>query len=77
MNHVNFLIPLLPTNWQMMLLWRDDYTILDPVTLLSTGTTGSASLVAFSAVPIPAALPLFGVALGGIFGLAKAKRKAA
>ena len=77
LNHVNFLIPLLPANWQIMSVWRDDYTILDPVTLVSNGETGSASFVAFSAVPIPAALPLFGVALGGIFGLARTKRKVA
>ena len=77
LNHVNFLIPLLPADWQIMYVSRDDYTILDPGTLLSTGTTGSASVVAFSAVPIPAALPLFGVALGGIFSLARTKRKAA
>ena len=77
LNHVNFLIPLLPADWQIMYVSRDDYTILDPVTLIPNGTTGSASFVAFSAVPIPAALPLFGVALGGIFGLARIKRKAA
>ena len=77
LNHVNFLIPLLPANWQIMYVSRDDYTLLDPVTLTSNGVTGSASFVAFSAVPIPAALPLFGAAIGGIFSLARKKREAA
>jgi hypothetical protein len=72
--HVSFLIPLLPTNWQFLLVSLDTYDVLDSATLaLRISGVGSSADFSVAPVPLPAALPLFTLALGGLAAVKRAR----
>jgi hypothetical protein len=58
--HLNFLIPLLPSNWNILYVAAESYQ------QIGGPFAGFNTVVAYSVVPVPAALPLFAVALGGL-----------
>jgi hypothetical protein len=70
--HMNFLIPLLPAGWTVLVAGVDTYLFTEGIIAGVTGVQSSvffstdADAVAVASVPIPASLPLLISALAGL-----------